>query len=988
MSIFKMIQYQFKGLRETTLLFLLLISSAFQLGTQPPDLFEAGQWEQAQLDSMSTEQKIAQLLMIEVRPTLGQRHLDEVKSIVQNYQVGGLIFFKGNALEQLRFTNELQALSVVPMLIAIDGEWGLSMRLGNTTKFPYQLALGAVQNEELIYQMGREIGRQCRRMGIHVNFAPVADINNNPNNPVINFRSFGENKENVARKAWLYAKGMQEESIIACAKHFPGHGDTEVDSHKDLPVINHSRYHLDSFELYPFRYMFEKGVRSIMSAHLYIPAIDDTPGQATSLSPEAIQQILRKQMGFKGLVFTDALNMKGVSSFHQSGELEWKALKAGNDILLGPEDVPAAIERIQKAIEEGEWSEEALNNKVLKILAAKRWCGLDKYSPKPEKGLLNNLNPPKANQLKSKLISESLVVIKDEFRQLPLKTEQAKTALLAIGSSQPETFQKTARLYVNADFIQCASNPSAEEQIRLIDEMKAYERVVISLHGLSKYASRGYGITNGMKQLVSSLSLSNKVTLVLFGNPYALEYFPDPSAILLAYDDADLYQKNAALALCGVNKINGKLTVSSGLYKAGQGLKLEKKTKLGLAHPEEKKDNWLNTSKIDSIAQRAIEISACPGAQVLIARKGEVVYYQAYGHHTYDRSANHVQVDDLYDLASITKIAATSLAVMKLSEEGYLFLNDPLSKYLPYLNGSNKEHITFEQVLSHTAGLQGWIPFYLRTRKDADSYDFYYASTQKMTYPFEVANSLYVNKSLPDSIIRWIVKSPVKKPGKYVYSDLGMILLKEVVEQVQPLPFDEYVKQQFYLPMGLSTLGFKPKMYFTDDRIIPTEFAKDFRTDLIHGYVHDPAAAMMGGVSGHAGLFSNAFDLAALMQMLLNGGNYNNQQFLEAETIDKFTKKYQNDYRRGLGFDKPETDRSLANPASDLAPAACFGHTGFTGTMVWADPENDLIYVFLSNRVHPDADNKKLITENIRTSIMDVIYESLKLEKIDESTDH
>lgn len=979
---------QLLGWRGFIILSVLVVSSAFQLGTQPPDVFKAGEWEQEQLAAMDMREKIAQLLMIEVRPTLGQGHLDHVQQTVETYQVGGLIFFKGEPLHQLQFTNELQGKSKVPMLIAIDGEWGLSMRLSQTTEFPYQLALGAIEDENLIYQMGREIGRQCRRMGIHVNFAPVADINNNPNNPVINFRSFGENKENVARKAWMYAKGMQEESIIACAKHFPGHGDTETDSHKDLPLISHNRYHLDSFELYPFRYMFEKGVRSIMSAHLYIPALDDTPEQATSISPKAINELLRKEMGFKGLVFTDALNMKGVSKFHESGELELKALLAGNDILLGPEDVPAAIDRIEKAIIDEEWSMDELDRKVLKVLAAKRYCGLQRYAPKAESALISDLNTNKAKQLKSKLIRESLVLLKDEKKQLPLKTEKQKTAFLAIGSSQPETFQKTARLYINADFIQCSSNPSIEEQIQLIDRMKGYERVVISLHGLSKYASRGYGIYSGMKQLVASISNSNNTVLVLFGNPYALESFPDPSAVLLAYDDDELYQKNAALALCGQNSISGKLTVSSGIYKAGQGLKTEKKTKLGLGNSDFDKSEWLNTSGIDSILERAIEIQACPGAQVLIARNGEVEYYQSYGHHTYDRSSNTVRIDDLYDLASITKIAATTLAVMKLYEDGRIKLSDPLSRHLPYLKNTNKEHITFEQVLSHTAGLQAWIPFYLRTRKNEESYEFYYASVQKLSYPTEAGPSLFINKTLPDSIIRWVIASPVKNPGNYVYSDLGMILLKETVERITQCAFSQYLDEQFYLPMGLSTLGFNPRMCFNEERIVPTEYARDFRTDLIHGYVHDPAAAMLGGVSGHAGLFSNAFDLAAIMQMLLDGGKYNGKQMLKKETIDQFSEKYQKSSRRGLGFDKPETDRSLPNPASDLAPASCFGHTGFTGTMVWADPENELIYVFLSNRIHPNADNKKLITENIRTAVMDVIYQSMASEKEKLDSEH
>jgi beta-N-acetylhexosaminidase len=964
-------------LRTLGFLSLFISVSAFKLSTQAPEPFKIGEWEQAQLQQMSLEQKIAQLMMIEVRPRLGETHINQVRSLVEQYQVGGLIFFKGEPLKQLELTNELQAKSKVPMLIAIDGEWGLSMRLSNTPEYPYQLALGAIQKEDLIYDMGRDIGRQCRRMGIHVNFAPVADINNNPNNPVINFRSFGENKKNVARKAWMYAKGMQYERIIACAKHFPGHGDTEVDSHKDLPIIEHNRYHLDSFELYPFRYMFDRGIKSVMSAHLYIPAIDPTPNQATSVSEKSINELLRKDMGYQGLVFTDALSMKGVSKYYESGALELQALQAGNDILLGPADVEAALNRIKNAIENGEYSQEELDKKVLKVLAAKRWCGLDKYHPASAKNLNAELNTSHSKKLISRLISESLCLIKDEKNQVPFQSKSMKTALLAIGSLQPTPFQKHMGMYVHADMIQCPSDPDANKQIELIDELKGYERIIISLHGLSKYQHRGYGITTGMKQLVSTLSQSNNVSLVLFGNPYALSDFPEPGTLLLAYDEDILYQKNAAMALCGVKDIHGKLSVSTGVYKTGAGLKKEKKTKLGFSAFEDKDLRSLNTHKIDSIVARAIDIKACPGAQILIAKDAEVVYQASYGKHTYETNAEAVRDDHLFDLASITKIGATTLAVMKLYEEGKIQLHARLSDYIPELRNSNKKHITVSQVLSHTSGLKGWIPFYLRMKKNPEDALFYYASAQNLVYPFEAGPSIYLNKSLPDSVFKWIIESPVKPSGKYVYSDLGMILLAKAIEHISGMSFERYLQSEFYEPMGLSTLTFKPLERFDPNKIIPTEHGIDFRNELIHGYVHDPAAAMMGGVSGHAGLFSNAFDLAQIMQMLLNGGYYNGKQFLKKSTIEQFTKRHNPEYRRGLGFDKPETNQHLPNPASDMAPAACFGHTGFTGTMVWADPKNELIYVFLSNRIHPTADNRKLISENIRTSIMDVIYESL-----------
>jgi beta-N-acetylhexosaminidase len=371
---------------------LLLSQAVFAPNSEAELKTNAQIWVDAKYNALTWDERIAQLMMIEVRPTYGKQHLDQVRALIKTHQVGGVIFFKGDPLTQVKLTNEFQGMSSIPLMVAIDGEWGLAMRLKNTTHFPYQMALGGIQDNHLIYEMGQQIGRQCKRMGIHVNFAPVIDVNNNINNPVINYRSFGEDITHVAQKGWAYARGMQEENVIACAKHFPGHGDTDVDSHKDLPVIKHSRERLDSIELFPFRSLIDSGVMSIMTAHLYIPAIDNTPNQAISISPKAINGLLRNEMGFDGLAFTDALNMQGVAKFHAPGVLELKALEAGNDVLLAPGNIAKATALIKQSMAIGSLSEAYVEEKVKKILAKKYWLGLHDFKPIAEDNLLEEVN--------------------------------------------------------------------------------------------------------------------------------------------------------------------------------------------------------------------------------------------------------------------------------------------------------------------------------------------------------------------------------------------------------------------------------------------------------------------------------------------------------------------------------------------------------------------------------------------------------------------
>lgn len=963
-------------LKNITIVLLLLTTSSLFAPTHKVSKLDGKTWAETTFDSLTVDERIAQLFMIEVRPTYGAKHIASVEQTIKQHQVGGVIFFKGNPNEQVKLTNRFQEMSKTKMLVAIDGEWGLAMRLSNTISYPYQLGLGGIQNEEVIYDMGKEIGRQCKRLGIHVNFAPVVDVNNNPNNPVINYRSFGENPANVCNKGWAYAKGMQDAGIIACAKHFPGHGDTDVDSHKDLPVINHSMERLREVEFQPFQFLINEGVKSVMTAHLFIPAIDNRPNIAVSISDKAINGILRREMGFTGLSFTDALNMQGVAKYHPNGELELKALMAGNDILLSPGDIPKATRLIKQAMDNGSLSPDYVWGKVLKILAYKHSLGLDNFTPISEDNVEEDLNNAFAKHINYKLVAQELCLAKDDNNILPIQNfADKKIAVISIGNGLKTDFQKELEKFGAYKTISLDKNASLAQFLALEKQLKNYDLAIISLHKTSKYPPY-YGVTSQSAQFIRNANKQAKTLFVNFGNPYNLKSFPNQKSVLLAYEDLPANQLKAAQAVVGIIGVNGTLAVSIGdEYVAEMGIKTQPISELNTGIPEEVGMSSTRLQQIDKIAERAINIGATPGCQILVAKDGRVVYDKSFGKHMFG-NAKEVENTDLYDLASITKVAATTVSLMKLIEEGKLSLDDKMAKYLPDLEQTNKSYMTIRMVLEHKAGLKDWIPFYYETLNDMAIYDSVFTKAPDSLHTIYVGNDLYMLASYKDHILQRIYDSELRTIGKYKYSDLGMILMKELIENVTGVPFQKYVATTFYKPMGLERLTFLPMQKFKTAEIVPTSLSPDMRQGLVRGMVHDPGAAMLGGVSGHAGLFGNAESLAALMQMLLNEGTYNNVRYLKKETINNFTAKQASDSRRGLGWDKPEFKPGWANPASDYASPLCFGHTGFTGTMVWVDPQYDLIYIFLSNRVYPTSDNRLLIKENVRTNIMDVVYKS------------
>jgi len=865
------------------------------------------------------------------------------------------------------------------MMVAMDAEWGLNMRMKSVQDFPRQLMLGAIRNNSLLYELGREVARQMHRVGVHINFAPVVDVNNNANNPVIGTRSFGEDRLNVAIKGVNYMRGMQDNGIVACAKHFPGHGDTDVDSHFDLPVIPHSRQRLDSIELYPFRSLINHGVGSVMVAHLQVPALEPRENYPTSLSPATVNGVLRDQLGFHGLTFTDGLEMKGVTKHFGDGEVEAASLLAGNDILLLPESLANAEMKIKQYLQDGQLSEVEFNRKIKRVLRAKYRMGLQTFTPIAEENALADLNSPDALALKEQLIENALTLVRNDGRLLPIKEIAKKQrAALAIGSSKRTIFQQRLQDYAPLDLLYTDSDISEEEATKLLNRLAEEDLVIVSLHNMGRSASNDFGIKSSTLKFLQRLNQQNEVVLVVFGNPYSLKFFDDLGTVVEAYNEDDVTQDKTAQAIFGAIGFDGRLPITASPkshYNAG--LSTSKLFRLGYGVPE---SVGMSTDSLQryvrSIAQDAIDTRATPGCVVLIARHGKVVFHEAFGHHTYARDRE-VSKDDIYDLASVTKVAATTISIMDLVQTGQLDLDQTLGHYLPELAGTNKDQLVIREILAHRAALEPWIPFYAATMDKQRRSSELYRSTFEGDYNIQVSDNIFLRENYVDSIWHSINQSDLRNNNNYRYSDLGFYYLSRLVEKLSQQRLNDYVRQRFYEPLGLFNIDFLPREHFSLSRIPPTEIDNYWRKQTVHGYVHDMGAAMLGGVSGHAGLFGNAHDLAVLWQMLLQRGIYGNHVYLKPEIVREFTTRFEDETRRGLGFDMKQLNPNRSQNIAQQASRRTFGHLGFTGTCVWADPAEELVVVFLSNRTYPSMRNNKLGRGNYRPKIQAAAYNSI-----------
>lgn len=957
-------------------------------------------WVDSVYNRLSPTERVGQLFMVIANPKSDARNLQLVNRYVNELKIGGVLFHKGSPQEQALVTNKMQDASRVPLLVSLDGEWGLSMRLSNTTRFPKNMMLGAIQNDSLIYAYGQEVARQCRELGIHINFAPDIDVNSNPENPVIGLRAFGEDPKLVTRKGLAYARGMEDAGVMSVAKHFPGHGDTSEDSHVTLPVVNKSISSIENIDLYPFRRYIDEGFGGVMTGHLVVPALEKSRTRPTSLSKAIVTDLLQNKMGFEGLCFTDALAMKGASAGKTENQAV-QALLAGNDVLLGSAAPFTDQKALLAAIENKQIPAKLIEEKCKKVLAYKYVLGLNNYKPIVIKGLQERLNTPHANWLAGKLNAEGLTLVKNTEREVPIKgLANKKIAVLSLGDDTNNEFTQSVRNYTQADAFAIGRKFTPAQSEAVLKKLENYDVIICGVH------------TNRIKESVAlkKLLVQKDFHIVFFVSPYALSDYKfsvdKARSVTVAYENTPLAKEYAGQLLFGGIPAKGKLPVSvEELFVADTGINTQK-VRLSYQEAEEVGLDAAKLEQIDEIVQEGIKAGAYPGCQILVAKDGVVVYDKAFGYYDNTRKKK-VTTQSVYDLASVSKAAGTLPAVMKLYDENKLKLQGTLADYLPEMKKTNKASVQVTDLLYHQSGITPAINFYTSAidkssysgslyasarnashpvRIDAKTYgrtNFKYnpelvSSTKSASYPIEVAKGIYLNTSFRDTIMQKIADSRVKPRGGYAYSCINFILLQKIVERQTGKSLDRYVDDAIFAPLGAYTTMYNPCTKLDTSLIVPSSEDGFLRKQVLRGYVHDEAAAFQGGVSGNAGLFSSAGDLAKLLQLYLNDGTYGGETLLSKQTTHMFTHSKSKTCRRGLGFDKPDMNNKRSSPTGEKAPASVYGHTGFTGTCFWVDPDNDLIYIFLSNRLMPDRVNNKLSSMDIRTRIQDAIYDAMR----------
>ncbi|WP_321826975.1 glycoside hydrolase family 3 N-terminal domain-containing protein [Maribacter dokdonensis] len=934
-------------------------------------------WVNSQYAQMSLDEKLGQLFMVSVASNQSKQATDKIKNLIVQEHLGGVIFSKGGPVRQAKLTNNYQAVSKIPLLIGMDAEWGLSMRLDSTYAFPWNMTLGAIQDSSIVERVGYQIGKHAKRLGVHINFAPDLDINTNPKNPIIGNRSFGENRDNVVQKGIAFIKGMERAGVLANGKHFPGHGDTEVDSHHNLPIIPFSRKRLDSLELYPFKKLIGSGLSSIMVAHLEVPALEMKKELPSSISEQIITGILKEELGYNGLIFTDALNMKGVSTTGKEGSVELAAFMAGNDMLLMPENIVSAKEKLTKAYEKGKLTEDRLAYSVKKILMAKYKAGLHHYKPIKLENLYNDLNSLEDDIVYEQAIENAITVVKNKLDLLSIKNlDNKKIAYVKMGNSDNEAFVQGLKNYAEVTVIE------ASDITTLKTRLKEFNLIIVGHHMNNESPWKSYKFSNSELEWLQEIANERTSNLILcvFAKPYALsdiDSFNNIDAVVMAYQNSDIAQEKTAEILFGAVGATGKLPVTAHEeFPVHTGVEVKSLSRLGYSIPERVGMSSQGLKRIDELMHNGLDSLMFPGAQVLVARKGKVIYQKGFGKPTYDSKEN-ITNDYIYDLASLTKILATLPMVMKMEEEGRIGLNNTFEELVPNYSNTEIKNVTVLKALSHYGRLPAWIPFYIRTLDDnkKPSSEFY-RNSPLPGFSTKVYDNLYLTDAYQDSIYNRIGRQDLKS-NRYRYSDVPYYVMKKVIEDSYGQRLDYLTNNFLYQRIGANHTTYNPLEKFDKNSIVPSEEDDYYRYGTVQGYVHDMGAAMQAGVGGHAGLFSNANDIAKIMQMYLQDGYYGGTKFFDSRTVKKFNTCYfcENNVRRGVGFDKPQLQHS--GPTCGCVSRKSFGHSGFTGTYTWADPEEEIVYVFLSNRTYPSASNTLLVKSGLRTRIQQAIYDSI-----------
>ena len=932
------------------------------------DYVEQKKWVDSIYDNLNIDEKIGQLFTVWVATKYGEDEIKHISKLITEHHLGGLIFSLGNIEDQARAINKFQNLSKVPLLISMDAEWGIGMRLDDAFSFPYNMTLGAIKNDSLIYNVGKRIGYHAKRLGVHINFAPVVDINTNPRNPIIGSRSFGEDKFNVSRKAVNYLKGMHHYGIMGAAKHFPGHGDTETDSHKTLPSISFSKERIDDVELYPFKKLIENNLDGIMTAHLNIPNLDKN--KISTLSKKVINDLLLDDLGFEGLVITDALDMKAIVDFSKGEYPDVTALNAGNDLLLMPNDIERSVKEIKKAYQKKKITPERLESAVKKILYAKYKSGLNSFKLIKIDNIIDDLNQDIDYALLDKLAEESITLVKNEKNNLPINiSDQQSIGYIKFGDDSHEPFFNYLNKYEQVDHIITDS---------ILLKANLYDKIIVGLHKSDKSPFNDYKFTLEEISLINKIKNQTDLTLVIFSKPYSMLDIDITGieSILIAYQNSDIFQIKAAQAVFGGIEVKGVLPVTiNKKIPVNTSIRLKKKKILSFEHHLNKGFETFRLKKIDSLINFAIENEMTPGAQILIAKQGSVIYNKSYGFHTYDKNIELANTD-IYDLASLTKILVSVPLIIKEFENNDMSLDTSLRDLFPELELFDKADLKIDEILSHYAGLTPWIPFYKETLDSISKKQLkkHYSNIKTESFKVEVKDGLFM-RSWNDTIFKRIINSDLLEKKEYKYSDLPYYLIKKYLEDKYSQSLDVMIDNYIFSKIGANSLSYNPHKNVNPKTIVPSEIDTYFRNGVLKGFVHDMGASMQGGIGGHAGLFGNAVDVAKLMQLFLQKGTYGNDIFFSSNMFDEFNKCHfcKDNVRRGIGFDKPEIDDS-DTITCDCVSEDSFGHSGFTGTYAWADPESQLVYVFLSNRTYPTMENRKLIENNIRTDIKKIIF--------------
>ncbi|KAB2924740.1 MAG: serine hydrolase [Bacteroidetes bacterium] len=922
--------------------------------TEPPPSAPAPlSWTDSVLASMSVEEKVGQLFVVWTTSHYmpgDSRRWNELMRYAAERKVGGFYFSLGGIYEFPVHANKLQAAAKTPLLITVDFEWGAGMRIGQGTTFPRAMALGATRDTALAYRMGLAVAAEARALGVHQNYSPVADVNNNPKNPVINTRSFGEDPLLVSAMARAFLRGEQEGGLIATVKHFPGHGDTDIDTHLDLPSVHYDRARLDSVELLPFRDAIRAGVMSVMSAHIHADAFESSDSVPATVSSAVLTTLLRGELGFGGLVVTDALAMQGITKLFTPGEAAKRAFLAGADVLLMSPDTDEAIDSLVAAVRRGAVTMERLDRSVRRILEHKRWAGLDRKRTVEIDSVQWAVGTEAPKSLAREIARRSVTVLGNAGGLLPLRNLNGSKLLMVVFSDDEDPdgnreLYRELRERAKMELAILDPRSNAMEYDEALKKVKKADLVIAQF----VYQMRSGTMTGFLPKEVTGFlrkvdSMKKKVVAISTANPYVVMDIPVPEAVVLTYSTSAASEAACAEVLFGEVPAQGRLPITiPGRGAYGDGVRYDA---LGVrtGTPAEAGFDAQRLKRVDSIMTQAVADSAFPGGVLLVAKDGIVVHEQAYGRHTYEPGARPVRTDDIFDMASVTKVLSTTSAMMRLVEEGRLSLNDPVAKYLPAFAQNGKERITLYNLMVHNSGLQAWRKYY------------------------EFCGE-------PKCVLDSIFAAPLVYPtgDSTVYSDLGLITVGKVIEKVTGMALDRYVDSVFFRPLGMRTTMYNPPSSLME-RIIPTEVDSVWkRTNVaVHGRVHDENAATLGGVSGHAGLFSTASDVVKMLQMELNGGTYGGRRYLAPETIARFTAQQSERSSRGIGWDTRADGRSFTGQY--FSPKT-FLHTGFTGTSVAADPERKLIVVLLTNRVHPTRNNNKL--SRVRPAVHDAVVEAL-----------